>query len=104
MYSHLSDDEEENSTVASIGAIAERSAVRSRRSARELLPPHSPPSRGKAYQLRRRREAWIERDRTLRTFVVDRLAQGGPPSKSLKREKAPPRVAQFQAVREAREP
>ena len=33
-----------------------------------------------AYQLRRRREALIERDRALRTFVVDRLAEGWTPS------------------------
>ena len=32
-----------------------------------------------AYQLRRRREALIERDRALRTFVVDRLAEGWTP-------------------------
>jgi hypothetical protein len=32
-----------------------------------------------AYQLRRRREAAIERDRALRTFVRDRLAEGWTP-------------------------
>src|ERR1700731_3965070 len=32
-----------------------------------------------AYQLRRRREALIERDRALRTFGVDRLAEGWSP-------------------------
>jgi class 3 adenylate cyclase len=32
-----------------------------------------------AYQLRTRREARIERDRTLRTFVVDRFAKGWTP-------------------------
>jgi IS30 family transposase len=32
-----------------------------------------------AYQLRRRRNALIERDRALRTFVVDRLAEGWAP-------------------------
>ena len=32
-----------------------------------------------AYQLRRRREALIERDRALRTFVADRLAEGWTP-------------------------
>src|SRR6202023_2788634 len=32
-----------------------------------------------AYQLRRRREALIEKDRALRTFVLDRLAEGWTP-------------------------
>ena len=35
--------------------------------------------RRRTYQLRRRREALIERDRALRTFVVDRLAEGWTP-------------------------
>jgi IS30 family transposase len=42
---------------------------------RNRLPSgrYSPLHAAGAYQLRRRREALIERDRALRTFVVDRL-------------------------------
>ena len=88
-YSHLSDDEREQIGLAkavghSIGAIAKAMAGRSRRSRAELsrnkLPSgrYSPLHAAGAYQLRRRREARIRRDRALRTFVVDRLAEGGP--------------------------
>ena len=92
-YSHLSDAEREQIGLAkavghSIGAIAEaigrpKSAV-SRELSRNRLPSgrYSPLHAAGAYQLCRRREALIERDRALRTFVVDRLAEGGPPSKS----------------------
>jgi IS30 family transposase len=64
-YSHLSDDEREQIGLAkalghSIGAIAQA-----------IGRPRSTVWR----------EARIERDRALRTFVVDRLAEGWTPSK-----------------------
>ena len=89
-YSHLSDDEREQIGLAkalghSIGAIAQaigrpKSTV-SRELCRNRLPSgrYSPLHAAGAYQLRRRREALIERDRALRTFVVDRLAEGWTP-------------------------
>ena len=89
-YSHLSDDEREQIGLAkavghSIGAIAKaigrpKSTV-SRELLRNGLPSgrYSPLHAAGAYQLRRRREALIERDRALRTFVVDRLAEGWAP-------------------------
>src|SRR5271157_3527981 len=40
---------------------------------------YSPLHAAGAYQLRRRREALIEKDRALRTFVLDRLAEGWTP-------------------------
>src|SRR5215471_2676372 len=89
-YSHLSDDERELIGLAkalghSIGAIAQaigrpKSTI-SRELSRNKLPSgrYSPLHAAGAYQLRRRREALIERDRALRTFVVDRLAEGWTP-------------------------
>ena len=89
-YSHLSDDEREQISLAkalghSIGAIAQaigrpKSTI-SRELSRNKLPSgrYSPLHAAGAYQLRRRREALIERDRALRTFVVDRLAEGWTP-------------------------
>ena len=89
-YSHLSDDEREQIGLAkalghSIGAIAQaigrpKSTVW-REVCRNRLPSgrYSPLHAAGAYQLRRRREARIERDRALRTFVVDRLAEGWTP-------------------------
>ena len=89
-YSHLSDDEREQIGLAkalghSIGAIAQaigrpKSTI-SRELSRNKLPSgrYSPLHAAGAYQLRRRREALIERDRALRTFVVDRLAEGWTP-------------------------
>src|ERR1700720_884977 len=89
-YSHLSDAEREQIGLAkavghSIGAIAKaigrpKSTV-SRELLRNRLPSgrYSPLHAAGAYQLRRRREARIERDRALRTFVVDRLPDGGDP-------------------------
>src|SRR4029077_14517404 len=68
-----------------VGAIAKaigrpKSTV-SRELSRNKLPSgrYSPLHAAGAYQLRRRREALIERDRALRTFVVDRLAEGWTP-------------------------
>src|SRR6266550_3669417 len=89
-YSHLSDDEREQIGLLkalgqSIGVIAKsirrpKSTV-SRELSRNRLPSgrYSPLHAAGAYQLRRRREARIERDRALRTFVVDRLAEGWTP-------------------------
>ena len=89
-YSHLSDDEREQIGLAkalghSIGAIAQaigrpKSTI-SRELSRNKLPSgrYSPLHAAGAYQLRRRREALIERDRALRTFVVDRHAEGWTP-------------------------
>ena len=89
-YSHLSDDEREQIGLAkalghSIGAIAQavdrpKSTI-SRELSRNKLPSgrYSPLHAAGTYQLRRRREALIERDRALRTFVVDRLAEGWTP-------------------------
>ena len=89
-HSHLSDDEREQIGLAkalghSIGAIAQavgrpKSTI-SRELSRNKLPSgrYSPLHAAGAYQLRRRREALIERDRALRTFVVDRLAEGWTP-------------------------
>ena len=89
-YTHLSDDEREQIGLAkalghSIGAIAQaigrpKSTI-SRELSRNKLPSgrYSPLHAAGAYQLRRRREALIERDRALRTFVVDRLAEGWTP-------------------------
>ena len=89
-YSHLSDDEREQIGLFkafghSIGAIAKairrpKSTV-SRELSRNKLPSgrYSPLHAAGAYQLRRRREALIEKDRALRTFVVDRLAEGWTP-------------------------
>jgi Helix-turn-helix domain len=86
----LSDDEREQIGLAkalghSIGAIAQaigrpKSTI-SRELSRNKLPSgrYSPLHAAGAYQLRRRREALIEGDRALRTFVVDRLAEGWTP-------------------------
>ena len=108
-YSHLSDDEREQIGLAkalghSIGAIAQaigrpKSTI-SRELSRNKLPSgrYSPLHAAGAYQLRRRREALIERDRALRTFVVDpprggvdpganfRLAEGRKRTSSAGRE------------------
>jgi len=86
-YSHLSDDEREQIGLLkalgqSIGVIAKsirrpKSTVL-RELSRNKLPSgrYSPLHAAGAYQLRRRREALIEKDSALRTFVLDRLAEG----------------------------
>ena len=86
----MSDDEREQIGLLkvlghSIGAIAQ--AIRhpkstiSRELSRNRLPSgrYSPLHAAGAYQLRRRREALIEKDRALRSFVLDRLAEGWTP-------------------------
>ena len=89
-YSHLSDDEREQIGLLkvlghSIGAIARalrrpKSTI-SRELSRNRLPSgrYSPLHAAGAYQLRRRREVLIEKDRALRSFVLDRLAEGWTP-------------------------
>ena len=89
-YSHLSDEERDLIAVLkaaghSLGTIA--AAVRrakstiSRELRRNALPSgrYSPLHAAGAYQLRRRREAILEKDQKLRTFVQDRLAEGWAP-------------------------
>src|SRR4051794_10475056 len=89
-YSHLLDDERDQIAALkaagrSIGAIAKavgraKSTV-SRELRRNALPSgHSSPLHAAgAYHLRRRRDAVLERDRRLRDFVCDRLAEGWTP-------------------------
>ena len=89
-YSHLSDDESGQIGLLkalgqSIGVIAKsirrpKSTV-SRELSRNRLPSgrYSPLHAAGAYQLRRRREALIEKDQALRSFVLDRLAEGWTP-------------------------
>src|SRR4051812_30115162 len=89
-YSHLLDDERDQIAALkaagrSIGAIAKavgraKSTV-SRELRRNALPSgrYSPLHAAGAYQRRRRREAVLERDRRLRDFVCDRLAEGWTP-------------------------
>src|SRR4051794_31818498 len=89
-YSHLLDDERDQIAALtaagrSIGAIAKavgraKSTV-SRELHRNALPSgrSSPLYAAGAYQRRRRREAILERDRRLRDFVGDCLAEGWTP-------------------------
>jgi IS30 family transposase len=79
-YSHLSDDEREQIGLLkalgqSIGVIA-KSIRRPKSTVSRELSRYSPLHAAGAYQLRRLREALIEKDRALRTFVLDRLAEG----------------------------
>ncbi|MGH6812819.1 MAG: IS30 family transposase [Methylocella sp.] len=89
-YAHLLDQERDQIAVMrvaghSIGAIAgalqrAKSTV-SRELRRNALPSgrYSPLHAAGAYQPRGRREAILEKDQTLRTFVYDRLAEGWTP-------------------------
>src|SRR5208282_1886449 len=89
-YSHLLDEERDQIAVMraagrSICAIARalhraKSTV-SRKLRRNGLSSgrYSPLHAAGAYQLRRRREAILEKDQKLRTFVCDRLAEGWTP-------------------------
>jgi IS30 family transposase len=89
-YSHLLDEERDQIAVMraagrSICAIARalqraKSTV-SRELRRNALSSgrYSPLHAAGAYQLRRRREAILEKDQKLRTFVCDRLAEGWTP-------------------------
>jgi len=89
-YSHLSDDERDQIGILraggrSIGAIARTlgraKTTISRELQRNALPSggYSPLHAAGAYQLRRRREAILEREAALRLFVGDRLAEGWTP-------------------------
>jgi IS30 family transposase len=62
-------------------AIGRSKSTISRELSRNRLPNgrYSPLHAAGAYQLRRRREALIEIDRALRSFAVDRLAEGWTP-------------------------
>ena len=89
-YSHLADEERDQIAVMkaaghSLGAIARalrrsKSTI-SRELRRNALPSgrYSPLHAAGAYLLRRRREAVLEKDQRLRTFVCDRLAEGWTP-------------------------
>jgi IS30 family transposase len=88
--SHLSDDERDQianlrAAGRSMGAIARALGRAKTTITRELernaLPSggYSPLHAGGAYQLRRRREAILEREAALRLFVADRLAEGWTP-------------------------
>src|SRR6516164_8911593 len=92
-YSHLSDDERDQIGILraagrSIAAIARTlgraKTTISRELQRNALPSggYSPLHAAGAYQLRRRREAILERATDLRSFVRDRLAEGGRPNRS----------------------
>jgi len=89
-YSHLSEDERDQIGVLraagrSMGAIARvlgrAKATISRELQRNALPSggYSPLHAAGAYQLRRQREAILEREAALRLFVGDRLAEGWTP-------------------------
>jgi len=89
-YSHLSDAERDQIAVLhasgqSIGAIARalgraKSTV-TRELRRNALPSgrYSPVHAAGAYLLRRMRQAILEKDAALRTFICDRLAEGWAP-------------------------
>ena len=89
-YSHLSDDERDQIAILraagrSMGAIARvlgrAKTTITRELQRNALPSggYSPLHAGGAYQLRRRREAILEREAALRLFVGDRLGEGWTP-------------------------
>jgi transposase, IS30 family len=89
-YWHLSEDERDQIGVLraaerSMGAIARAlgraKATISRELQRNTLPSggYSPLHAAGAYQLRRQREAILEREAALRLFVGDRLAEGWTP-------------------------
>ena len=89
-YLHLSDDERDQvgalraagRSMGAIGkALGRAKATISRELRRNALPSggYSPLHAGGAYQLRRQREAVLERDASLRAFVRDRLAEGWTP-------------------------
>ena len=89
-YSHLSEDERDQIGVLraagrSMGAIARAlgraKTTISRELQRNALPSggYSPLHAAGAYQLRRRREAILDREAALRLFVGDRLAEGWTP-------------------------
>jgi IS30 family transposase len=89
-YSHLSDDERDQIAIlraagrsmGAIGRVLGRAKTTiTRELQRNALPSggYSPLHAGGAYQLRRRREAILEREAALRLFVGDRLGEGWTP-------------------------
>src|SRR4030081_1729969 len=89
-YSQLFDEERDQNAVmraagrsicAIAGALQRAKSTVSRELRRNALPSgrYSPLHAAGAYQLRRRREAILEKDPTLRTFVRHRLAEGWDP-------------------------
>ena len=89
-YSHLFDDERDQigilraagqSMSAIARALGRAKTTISRELRRNALPSggYSPLHAAGAYQLRRRREAILEREANLRRFVHDRLAEGWAP-------------------------
>ena len=89
-YSHLLDDERDQIAVmrsagysvsAIAGALRRAKSTVSRELRGDALPSgrYSPLHAAGAYQLRRRREAILEKDHRLRAFVCDRLAEGWTP-------------------------
>src|SRR6202166_5346134 len=91
-YTHLSSAERDQIGIwcaagRSLGAICQELGRAKSTICRELrrnaLPSgrYSPLHADGAYQLRRRREAILEKDHRLRTFVCDRLAEGWTPEK-----------------------
>src|SRR5664279_5659467 len=92
-YRHLWEDERDQIGIwraagRSVGAIARAlgraKATISRELQRNALPSggYSPLHAAGAYQLRRRREAILEREAALRGFVRDPSPKDGRPSKS----------------------
>ena len=90
IYSHLSDEERDQIAILwaagrSMGAIARALGRAKTTISRELQRNalssggYSPLHAAGAYQLRRRREAILEREAALRLFVRDRLAEGWTP-------------------------
>src|SRR3954451_14492268 len=112
-YSHLLDEERDQIAALkaadrSIGAIAKavgraKSTV-SRELRRNALPSgrYSPLHAAGAYRRRRRREAVLERDRRLRDFVCDRLAEGWTPEQIAGWLKAGHERALPEAIRKVR--
>jgi hypothetical protein len=74
-YLHLLDEERDHIAVIEGGRLLDLR--------RHALPPgrYLPLHAAGADQLRRRREAILEKDPTLRTFVRDRLAEGWTPNR-----------------------
>ena len=90
-YSHLSEDERDRIGVLraagrSMGAIARPARLGESHHLLGAAPERTPLRRifaaslpAGAYQLRRRREAILEREAAFRLFVADRLAEGWTP-------------------------
>jgi transposase, IS30 family len=99
-YSHLLDEERDQIAVmraagrsicAIAGALQRAKSTVSRELRRNALPSgrYSPLHAAGASQLRRRREAVLEKDHRLRTFLCDRRAEGWTPEQIAGRWRAP---------------